>query len=71
VRALESEAVLDAQGRLAVPDEVADALSRGARVRVILLIDDPADRDENLWSRAATAEFLADDHDGDAVYDRV
>ena len=70
MKALESEATVGPDGKLTLPDRFSEVLPRGVRMRVILLIDDPAEQDGEAWSHAAAARFLADDDDADSVYDR-
>jgi hypothetical protein len=60
------------EGKLQLPDTVAQILSTNQTVRVILLIDEPADIEENTaWLQLTAEQFFAGYSEADAIYDTI
>jgi hypothetical protein len=72
MKALEFEATLDKDGVLKIPADVAARMPLGAPVRVLLLVQEPADdeADERAWKRFGAEQFLKGYAPEDAIYDR-
>jgi hypothetical protein len=68
MRTLEFETVLKGEQSLSLPPEVAAALPDKGKATVILCID--MDPDDDAWQKAAYDQFLKDDSEEDAVYDK-
>lgn len=67
-KTLEFETELTGGQTLSLPPEIAQALPPAGRATVVLFVDmDPEDAD---WQRAAREQFLKDDAEQDAVYDK-
>ena len=66
-RSIEFESEL-AGGTLTVPPEVASALPATGKVTVVVFVD--ADPEDTAWRNAAYEQFLSDDSEEDASYDR-
>jgi hypothetical protein len=72
MRAYEFPAKVAADGRIALPEEILDLVPSDGGIRVIVLVSD----EDELEEQAATArlvarQFLAAYGDGDAIYDRL
>jgi hypothetical protein len=67
-RTIEFETELTGGPALALPPEIASALPSQGKATVIVFMDmDPEDAE---WRRAAYEQFLSDDSEEDAAYDR-
>ncbi len=67
-QALEFEAQIAPDQTLPLPEDVAEHLVPGQRVRVILLLETSEDVD---WDRLTAEEFLKGYAESDAVYDKL
>ena len=60
------------EGRLELPDALLKLLPSNQVVRVIILISEPTDMEEQAaWSRLTAEQFFAGYSEADAVYDRI
>lgn len=67
---LDFEASLDSQGRVKIPDDVAAQLKAVPSFRVIVLVpDDDEDEDDEAWRRLGIEQFVKGFDDGDSIYD--
>lgn len=63
---------VDSRGNLEVPNDVVELLPDNETVRVIIVVDEPNDTNEDAdWSRLAAEQFLKGYADVDAIYDNV
>jgi hypothetical protein len=70
MRAYELPAKITPEGNLELPERLRRLLPAG-KARVIVLIPDPADSDEqNAWERLTAEQFCAGYAAADAVYDQ-
>jgi hypothetical protein len=59
-------------GRLELPDALSKLLPGNQVVRVIILISEPTDIEEQAaWSRLTAEQFFAGYSETDSVYDRI
>lgn len=59
-------------GKLDIPEELLASLPRGQSLRVIILIPEAPDLDENtLWERLTAEQFSAGFGEADSVYDTI
>lgn len=71
MRAYELPAKIAPDGRLELPEAVTRLLPAGRIARVIILVPDPDDSEEQaIWYRATAEHFAAGYADADAVYDK-
>ena len=69
MQAVEFTSETTEQGKLPLPEHLADSLPHSTKVRVIILF--PADeRDNAAWSRCTAEQFLKGYGPGDAIYDK-
>ena len=60
------------EGNLELPDALTKMLPRSQIVRVIILVNEPMDIDEqSAWSRLTAEQFFAGYSEGDAIYDTL
>jgi hypothetical protein len=67
-RTIQFETQLTGSPTLDVPPAIASALPSKGKVTVVVFVD--MDPEDAQWQRAAYAQFLSDDTEEDAVYDR-
>jgi hypothetical protein len=67
-RTVEFETELTGGCTLDLPPEVASALPSQGKATVVVFVD--MDPEDAAWQRAAYEQFLSDDSEEDAVYDR-
>ncbi len=71
MKAYESPAKITAEGNLEIPERLRRTLPAGKTARVIVLVPDPSDADEqSAWDSLTTDQFLSGYAAADAVYDR-
>jgi len=71
MRAYELPVKVTPEGNLELPDAVRRLLPAGKTARVIVLIPEPTDADEQgSWQRLTADEFCSGYAAADAVYDR-
>jgi uncharacterized protein (DUF433 family) len=60
------------EGKLELPDTLLKLLPANQMVRVIILVSEPTDKEEqSAWSRLTTEQFFARDTGADADYDKA
>ncbi len=60
------------EGGLQIPDELYELLPADQPVRVIILVPDVDDAEEQAaWSRFTAEQFLSGYSDADSIYDRI
>lgn len=68
MKTIEFETQLRGSRALRIPDNVAASLPSSGKATVLVCVDfDPADHE---WRRASYEQFLRDDSEEDAVYDK-
>jgi len=73
MKAYEFQTMIMPDGKIEVPGEFFKKLKRTQVVRVIVLINEPAEvnPDDLAWERLTEEQFLAGYSEGDAVYDQL
>ena len=72
MKAYEIPLKVNEKGTLELPEELLIRLQPDQLVRVIILISEPADAEEQAsWSRLTAEQFLAGYSEADAVYDDI
>jgi len=72
MRAYELPIKITPDGKLEVPAALIELLPRDQTIRMILLVNEPADAsDQTPWVRLTAEQFLAGYSESDAIYDRV
>jgi hypothetical protein len=72
VKAYEFALKVTPAGTLEIPDALRSKLPDNQVVRVIVLLGEPADADDQTdWSRLSAEQFLAGYRHADAIYDVV
>lgn len=72
MKAYEFPAKVTPEGKLDIPPVFTEMLPRGQVIRVIILISEPTDADEQAaWSRLTAEQFLAGYSEADAIYDKL
>jgi len=67
-KTIEFETELTGSTNLSIPPEIAAALPAEGKATVVVFVG--MDPDDARWRRAAYEQFLSDDSDVDAVYDK-
>ena len=67
-KSMEFEAELTGGRTLTLPPEIAAALPSKEKVTILVLVGE--DSEDAAWRKAAYEQFLCDDSDDDAVYDK-
>ena len=65
---IEFETELTGSHTLSIPPEIAAALPSTGKATIVVFVD--LDPDDTTWRKAAYEQFLSDDSDEDAVYDK-
>ena len=72
MRAYEYPAKVTPEGKLELPDALRDKLLPNQVVRIIVLINEPADSEAKPdWSKLTAEQFLAGYSEADAAYDQL
>jgi hypothetical protein len=72
MRAYEFPIKVTPDGKLELPGALLKLLPDNQVVRVIILISEPMDKEEQAdWSRLTVEQFFAGYSEADAVYDRI
>ena len=71
MKAYEMPVKVSAEGKLELPKSLSALLPREQVVRVIILVPEPTDEEESLWSRLTAEQFLAGYSEADSIYDKV
>lgn len=67
-KTIEFETELTGSRTLKLPMEIASALPSKGKATVMVLVD--MDTEDSTWRRRAYEQFLSDDSEEDAVYDK-
>jgi hypothetical protein len=67
-KTIEFETELTGSHTLRIPPEIAAALPSKGKATIVVFVD--LDPDDTEWRKAAYEQFLSDDSDDDAVYDK-
>jgi hypothetical protein len=67
-KTIEFETELTGSQTLRIPPEIAAALPSKGKATIVVFVD--LDPDDTKWRKAAYEQFLSDDSDDDAVYDK-
>ena len=68
VKPIEFETELTGSRTLSIPPEIAAALPSKGKVTIVVFVD--MDPEDTTWRKAAYEQFLSDDSEEDAVYDK-
>jgi len=72
MKAYEFPAKVTPEGKLELPDALVKLLSDNGMVRVLILVTEPDDlEDEAAWSRFTAEQFFAGYAEIDSVYDKL
>ena len=72
MKAYELAVRVDREGRVELPDALREVFAHGEVIRVIILVPEPTDSEEDAaWSHLTAEQFLAGYSDADSVYDRI
>ena len=72
MKAYEFPVKVTSDGRLELPDALLKLLPGNQTVRVIILVSEPTDMEEQAaWSRLTAEQFFAGYSEADAIYDRA
>ena len=72
MKAYEFPCKVTSEGRLELPNALTKLLPDNQVVRVIILLSEPTEReDEEVWARLTTEQFLTGYSAADAVYDEI
>jgi hypothetical protein len=72
MKAYEFTAEITPEGKLDIPSALAEMLPPGRSVRLLILIDEPKDTNEQAaWSRLTAEQFLAGYGESDSIYDML
>jgi hypothetical protein len=67
-KTMEFETELTGSQTLKIPPEIAAALPPKGKVTIVVFVD--MDPEDAAWRKAAYEQFLSDDSEEDAVYDK-
>jgi hypothetical protein len=67
-KTIEFEAELTGGPTLSIPPEIAAALPSKGKATIVVVVD--MDPEDTIWRKAAYEQFLRDDSEDDAVYDK-
>jgi len=72
MKAYELPVKVTPEGRLELPETLSVLLPRDQIVRVIILVPEPTDAEEQAaWSRLTAEQFFAGYSEADSIYDTV
>lgn len=72
MKAYEVPAKVTPEGKLELPEEMGRLLPRDQAVRVIILVPEPAESEEQaMWSRLTAEQFFAGYDEADSIYDKI
>jgi len=71
MRAYELPVKVTPEGELDIPPAFLRSLPRGEVVRLIVLVSEADQEEQDAWARMTADEFLAGYDEADAVYDKV
>lgn len=67
-KTIEFETELTGSHTLSIPPEIAAALPSKGKVTIVVFVN--MDPEDTAWRKAAYEQFLSDDSEEDAVYDK-
>ncbi|MEQ8172623.1 MAG: hypothetical protein ABRQ38_27315 [Candidatus Eremiobacterota bacterium] len=71
MKAYELPAQITSDGKIDIPDRLLTLLPKKDMIRVIILVEEPSDIEENsLWPRFTSEQFFSGYSDSDSIYDR-
>jgi hypothetical protein len=72
MKAYEFPVKVTSDGKLALPDTFLKLLPDNQVVRIVLLVSEPTDVEEQAaWSQLTAEQFLAGYSEADTIYDRI
>ena len=72
MKAYEFPCKVTSEGRLELPDALMELLPANQVVRVIILLSEPTEREDNeVWARLTAEQFLTGYNTADTVYDEI
>jgi hypothetical protein len=72
MKAYEFPVLVTTEGQLDIPPAYATVLPKGEMVRVIVLVNELSDiQEDEDWSRLTAEQFLAGYSDADSIYDSL
>lgn len=72
MKAYEFPTRITSEGTLELPDALLKLLPDDEVVRVLILVNEPADGEEEaVWAHLTTEQFFAGYSEADAIYDRI
>ena len=71
MKAYELSATVTPEGKVEIPNTILHLLQKEKMARIIILINEPAEIEEQMWSMFTTEQFLKGYSKTDTVYDRI
>ncbi len=73
MKAYEFPAQVTTEGKIELPDTILQQLSHNQQVKVIILVNEPREdeEDDKAWNRLASEQLLKGYTEEDAIYDRI
>jgi hypothetical protein len=73
MKAYEFPAQVTTEGKIELPDTILQQLSHNQQVKVIILVNEPREdeEDDKAWNRLASEQLLKGYSQEDAIYDRI
>ncbi len=73
MKAYEFPAKVTTEGKIELPDTVLQQLPHNQQVKVIILVNEPSEdeEDDKAWHRLATEQLLKGYSEEDAIYDTI
>lgn len=71
MKAYEFPVKIASDGKIELPDRLSKLLPSNQIIRVIILVDEQTEDDQEGWSRMTAEQFLAGYDEVDAIYDRL
>ncbi|MCL1463485.1 hypothetical protein [Argonema galeatum] len=77
MKAYEFPAKVTAEGKLELPDTLLKNLTPNQQIRIIVLVNEPVDKEDDEekeaadWARLGTEQLFAGYSDEDAIYDKI
>ncbi|BAZ16720.1 hypothetical protein NIES4071_85980 [Calothrix sp. NIES-4071] len=73
MKAYEFPAVVNAEGKIVLPDTVLQHLPQNQHLKVIIMFNEPSQEeiDDQAWHRLAAEQLLKGYSDSDAIYDTI
>jgi hypothetical protein len=73
MKAYEFPAKVTTEGKIELPDTILQQLSHNQQVKVIILVNEPREdqEDDKAWNRLASEQLFKGYSEEDAIYDRI